>query len=50
MGQVFDKNDFINSFNSNSKFAREVVKNMTIIYDKDNLLLNLKNDKNGIKR
>ena len=42
MAQVFDKNDFIDSFNSGSKFAKEVVKNMIIIYDRNNLLLDLK--------
>lgn len=50
MAQVFDKNDFIGSFNSGSKFAKEVIKNMIIIYDKDDFLLNLKKEQNGTKR
>jgi len=43
MAQTFTKEEFLNNYKKGSKFIKEILSNMIIIYDKENFLYNLKN-------
>lgn len=42
MSQIFEKNGFIEAIIKKSKFANEAIKNMILIYDKEDFLLKIK--------
>jgi hypothetical protein len=48
--QIFAKDDFTKALKSGSKFAKEVIKKMIVIYGRNNFLLNLKRGNDGFKR
>jgi hypothetical protein len=44
MLQIFEKDEFLESCKKGSKFVKEILSNMIIVYDKRNFLTNLKNE------
>jgi predicted nucleotidyltransferase/biotin operon repressor len=44
MLQIFEKDEFLESYKKGSKFVKEILSNMIIVYDKRNFLTNLKNE------
>lgn len=44
MPQIFEINEFLDSYKKESKFIKEILSNMIIIYDKNNFLTNMKDE------
>lgn len=44
VGKLYSKKDFVNSLRKGSKFLKEVIKDMAVLYDPNNFLMGFKNE------